>query len=351
MSETAVVICPGRGSYGKEELGYLKRATPEARAPIDRIDDERRRLGRPTVTELDGAEKYSPRIHTAGENASALIYACSRADFLAIDRERFEIVAVTGNSMGWYAALAVAGALDDDSGFKLVETMGAMMAGGVIGGQIIYPVVDGEWRPSEENEERLRAAMEAVVRRGEGELHLSIDFGGYRVIGGDERGLRALAEALPRVEDRYPMRLVNHAAFHTPMMREVSERAFAAMPEELFGPPRIPLIDGCGAIRQPYSTDPAALRDYTLGRQVVAPYSFSTAVEVALREFAPSRLILLGPGAASGGAIGQILVKHRWMGIDSKSAFVERQREDPYLLEMGREAQRSAVCADAPAKR
>jgi [acyl-carrier-protein] S-malonyltransferase len=40
-----------------------------------------------------------------GDNASLLIYACALADFAAIDRDRFEVVAVTGNSMGWYLAL------------------------------------------------------------------------------------------------------------------------------------------------------------------------------------------------------------------------------------------------------
>lgn len=29
-----------------------------------------------------------------------LIYACALADFAAIDRDRFEVVAVTGNSIG-----------------------------------------------------------------------------------------------------------------------------------------------------------------------------------------------------------------------------------------------------------
>src|SRR3712207_8209358 len=43
--------------------------------------------------------------------ASPLIFAASYADFLAIDRSRFDVAAVTGNSMGWYTALAVAGAV------------------------------------------------------------------------------------------------------------------------------------------------------------------------------------------------------------------------------------------------
>ena len=111
MADTlsALVVCPGRGTYGKAELGYLKRFHADKAALIgDR--SMRSRRGQPTISELDGAERYSPALHTRGDIASPLIFTASYADFLAIDRQRFEIAAVTGNSMGWYTALAVAGA-------------------------------------------------------------------------------------------------------------------------------------------------------------------------------------------------------------------------------------------------
>lgn len=73
---------------------------------------------------LDGAEAFSIARHTRGDNASVLIYASTYADFLAIDCETIEIVAVTGNSMGCYSALACAGALSADEGFHVVDVMG-----------------------------------------------------------------------------------------------------------------------------------------------------------------------------------------------------------------------------------
>jgi [acyl-carrier-protein] S-malonyltransferase len=72
---------------------------------VAQLDAYRARLGQPTISALDGADKYSPSLHMPGDNASLLIYACALADFAAIDRDRFEVVAVTGNSMGWYLAL------------------------------------------------------------------------------------------------------------------------------------------------------------------------------------------------------------------------------------------------------
>ena len=81
-----------------------------------------------------------------GDNASLLIYACALADFAAIDRERFEVVAVTGNSMGWYLALACAGVVDLDAGARLVNNMGGLMHEKGQGGQLVWSMADADWR-------------------------------------------------------------------------------------------------------------------------------------------------------------------------------------------------------------
>lgn len=334
----AVVICPGRGSYTKETLGYLKKARPGVEKKLLKdfvadIDKRRAARAEPTITELDNAATFQPAVHTKGENASTLIYACSYADFLAIDREQTEIVAVTGNSMGWYLALAFGGALDWAGAFEVINTMGSMMKEKVIGGQIIYPVVGDDWRKSEE---RLRAVEMALAdaRAAGGQVYQSIFLGGYAVIGGDSVGLNHMLKSLPKIEN-YPFQLVNHAAFHTPLLNETADRAFAELSPDLFTPPRIPLIDGRGKVWQPYSTDIDELFRYTFDHQVVAAYDFTKAVTVALKEFAPDQLILLGPGNSLGGSLGQILVENKWQGIDDKAAFSARQKENPYLLSMG----------------
>ena len=69
-------------------------------------------------------------------------------------------------------------------------------------------------------------------------------------------------------------------------------------------PLKIPLIDGLGQVWQPYSCDVEQLHNYTLNTQVVAPYHFSKAIEVAIKEFAPDKLIILGPGATLGRSCG-----------------------------------------------
>ena len=71
--------------------------------------------------------------------------------------------------------------------------------------------------------------------------------------------------------------------------------------------------------------------------QVLSTFDFTTSIRAALREFAPERVVLLGPGETLGGAIAQVLVLEGWQGIRSKSEFIARQATDePILISMGR---------------
>ncbi len=327
------IICPGRGSYTKETLGYLSKYRPRINEFIKDLDSRRNSRGEPTISELDQAATFSPGIHTKGENASTLIYACSYADFQSIDLEKNEIVAVTGNSMGWYLALAFGGALDWAGAFEVINTMGSMMKDKIIGGQIIYPVVNGDWIKSKELSSTVEKAIQEARAQG-GEIYPSIHLGGYAVMGGDAKGLSLMMKLLPKIEN-YPFQLVNHAAFHTPLLKETSQRAFELLSSDLFQVPSKPLVDGRGKIWQPYATDLEELYRYTLDTQVVDTYDFTKAVTVTLKEFAPDKLVLLGPGNSLGGSIGQILVENKWLGIESKSDFSAQQKQEPFLISMG----------------
>ncbi len=69
--KTAVVICPGRGTYSKTELGTLARNFTD-RGLLARFDARRQALGQESLTALDGAASYSVARHSRGDNASAL---------------------------------------------------------------------------------------------------------------------------------------------------------------------------------------------------------------------------------------------------------------------------------------
>ncbi|HYI64716.1 MAG TPA: ACP S-malonyltransferase [Allosphingosinicella sp.] len=339
----ALVICPGRGTYGKAELGYLRRLHSDKSALIGTADRIRSERGQPTISELDGAERFSPALHTRGDIASPLIFTASLADFLAIDRSRYDIAAVTGNSMGWYTTLAVAGAVSAEHGFEIVDAMGENSQAGEPGGQVLLTLVDDDWHEVPGLRERVLALVQTIGSRTGHALFSSIDLGGMLVLAGNEAGLETLLKEAPPTPGREPLRLVNHGPFHTPLMRESSGRALSQLPAGWFDTPAIPMVDGRGHIWRPLASDPGALHHYTFATQVLETYDFTRAVQVATLEYAPDRIILLGPGDTLGGAIAQALIAIEWRGLRSKRDFQEMQASSPILLAMGREDQRTLV--------
>jgi len=347
-----VVVAPGRGTYNRTELGYLGRFAAHPRyakrqALLARADALRQALNRPTVSELDGAAAYSPRLHLPGENASPLILTCAAADLAMIAPEH-EIVAVLGNSMGWYIALHAGGALDFDNAFRVVDAMGWQQKDNVIGGQIIYPTVDERWRRDPAKEAMVMDALAAVNARGEAyRAALSIRLGGFLVLAGTDLAVKELLAALPKTKLRsaeYPFQLARHSAFHTSLMANASKQGLAELADVAWGQPAVPMIDGRGAVWRPRQTDPADLMRYTLVHQVLEPYDFTASLRVALREYNPDHVVLLGPGETLGGAIAHVMIAEGWRGLDEKRAFVEAQsRPAPPLIAMNRPDQAETV--------
>lgn len=342
--QTAIVIAPGRGVYGQTELGYLHRHHQDKTEFLNIIDAYREEHGRIPVTTLDQAPRYAAGKHASSQNASALIYACAVADFADIDQDKFDIVAVAGNSLGWYLALSAAQALPPPAAIKLIDTMGTLMETHGVGGQLVYPMVNAQWQADPARQALVAAALDEAAAQQDAEAFVSIYLGGMAVLAGNENGLSALEEALPQADERFPFRLARHSAFHTPLLTGVSEMAKAALPASLFARPRFPLIDGTGKVWRPYD-DLAAMHDYTLGDQITTTYNFTKSIEVAIKEFAPDRLIVLGPGSTLGPPVAQTLIAHQWRGMESKAEFVRQQGTDPFVLAMGIDAQRAHVVA------
>jgi len=332
----ALIVCPGRGSYQRASLGSL----PAGDGDVAWLDAYRQRLGRPTLSALDGAERFSPSRHLAGEHASLLTFAGAVTDLAAIDRERVEVAAITGNSMGWYTALYAGGALDLAGGARLIETLGSYQAKNVLGGQVIYPLVGADWRPVAD----YAAAVDAALAHPE--VHLSIRLGGTAVLAASQEGLAWLKENMPAVERAgrgFPLQLPLHSAFHSPLMAASSERALAELADLPLSAPRVPLIAGGGRAFDAWS-DPAAILDYTLRAQVLEPYDFSAALRVALYDYGPDAVICLGPGDTMGGPVGQVMVETGWRGLRDFQDFLEAQRGDaPPVIAMTRPDQRAQV--------
>ncbi|NJM49934.1 MAG: ACP S-malonyltransferase [Sphingomonadales bacterium] len=341
MKQTALVICPGRGSYNAAELGYLRQYHGGGGDSVVRLDRIRQQAGQITVSQLDGAEKFSPSMHRTGDNASMLIYACALADFAAIDRERYDIVAVTGNSMGWYLSLSCAGILDFEAGARLVNNMGTLMHDTGTGGQVIWSMADADWRIDPLKEQRVRRILEQADSIGH-RIFVSIRLGAMIVFAGDENALRWLLTQLPP-DDRFPVQLNHHAAFHSPLLNAIIPLAQAANPVSDFGPGVIPAIDGQGRIWSPSAFSIQGIYDYTLGAQINQCYDFTLAVQVAAREFTPDIIILTGPGTSMTAPVVQALSAIGWKGLSGKGDFLQRQTGDPLILAMAIAEQRDLV--------
>ncbi|MEP5576195.1 MAG: ACP S-malonyltransferase [Erythrobacter sp.] len=338
--QRAVVIFPGRGSYASGELGYLQRHHSAQAAMIAALDKKRGQDGAVAAAKLDSLAKFSPSKHLPGRNASNLIYTCAQADFLAIDRQEIDVVAICGNSLGWYLSLAASGALSLEDGAHLVDTMGHMMERDGIGGQLLCPVADDNWQIDHDLKARILNAVTETEN-----AFLSIDLGGTLVLAGDDAAIKQL-QALLNPDDAHRFAVLpKHAAFHTPLLSDVAAAARDTLKQELFRPPTIPMIDGRGVIWSPDGSDMAALHNYTLGTQIVERYDFAKSIEVALKEFAPDMLILTGPGGSLGAPIAQCMITHRWRGMLSRNDFADQQKQAPFLVAMGREDQRGMAIA------
>ena len=336
--QRAIVVFPGRGSYSAQELGYLRLNYPKRLDFIHSLDQVRKKQGASSVLKLDKLPKFSVSEHLTSRNASNLIYTCAQADFLEIDRTKFEIVGICGNSLGWYLTLAASGALSFQDGARLVDSMGHLMQKQGVGQQLLCSVTTDDWQIDSEQRWMVMNLIDKTPN-----LFLSIDLGGSLVLAGSNEVIHSIKKDPVLARYVEPSVLPKHSAFHTPLLKDVSNLAQSSISKSFFDVPLAPIIDGRGLVWSQLSTDIDALYNYTLNQQIIDLYNFKSSIEIALKEFAPDRIILTGPGSSLGASIAQCLVANTWQGIRDRDSFLKRQATDPLLLAMGRSEQRKLV--------
>jgi malonyl CoA-acyl carrier protein transacylase len=192
-------------------------------------------------------------------------------------------VGAAGHSLGEYAALVAAGALDFDAAVRLVALRGDAMARA------------GEQRPG--SMVAVLGADDDVVRAAAHDHGLTIandNAPGQLVLSGPVAGIEAV-DAL----DLRTRRLDVSGAFHSPLMAPAAEELARALEDVEIRAPRFPVI--CNSTAAPFSDVRAELVEYLL-----SPVRWRETV-LALRDLGAEDYVELGPGRVLGGLVKRIL--------------------------------------------
>ena len=178
---------------------------------------------------------------------------------------------------------------------------------------------------------RILDQIEQIKNIHDGFLQLSINFGGWAVLAGDELGLKEFEKRVTSTAG-FPRRLKNHSAFHSELLSHVAESAAELLDKSIFASSSIPMIDGRGHIWYPHCYENHELHDYTLSYQITNLYDFTRAIHVAALEFSPDVFITTGPGASLRRAIAESLIMIKWKGMNSKDDFERADKKNRMVL-------------------
>ena len=281
---TAVCVFPGQGAQSVGMGKALSEAFPVARDVFAAVDEA---LGRSlSRTMFEGPAEAL----TLTENAQPALMATSIAALRALEQVSGLKLAgfagyVAGHSLGEYAALAAAGALDLADAARLLRLRGrAMQEAAPVGTGAMAAVLGLDAAAVE------AAAAEAAAEGGVCEL-ANDNAEGQAVLSGDKATVeRAMAVARAKGAKRAILLQVS-APFHCALMAPAAERLGAALVETRIAEPAVPVIANVTA--EPVS-DPATIREL-LVRQVTARVRWREGMRT-MRRLGVDRMIELGAG-------------------------------------------------------
>lgn len=305
------IVFPGQGCQAVGMGADVAAAYPEARAVFDDAD---RALGFGlSALAFEGpAEALNDTANT-----QPAIYAASMALWRALeprlDGVRGRTAYVAGHSLGEFAALAVAGAIDLEDGLRLVRCRGEAMrdAGeGAPGGMAAIIGLSDE------------AVNEVLAAANDGRPAVwaaNLNAPGQVVIAGEREALeRAMALAKEKGAKR-ALPLAVSVACHTPLMGGAAERLAAALEATTFHRPWAPVM--CNALAAPVD-DPDAIKA-ALMRQLTSPVRWVESVR-AMVAGGVRAMLEVGPQAVVGGLVKRIdggVALHAVTGRASLEAF------------------------------
>jgi [acyl-carrier-protein] S-malonyltransferase len=211
---------------------------------------------------------------------------------LALTDPEFAPDMTAGHSLGEFSALVAAGALDFESGLKLVSARAQAMQKACEAHPSTMAAVLA--LPDEKVEE-ICAEVPGCVRAA------NYNCPGQVVISGTVESIEAACEKMLAAGAKRALKLKVGGAFHSPLMEPARQELEAAIRATEFSTPRCPVyqnVDG-----KPH-TDPEEIKE-NLIKQLTAPVRWTQSVQQMLADGA-TEFVELGPGSVLQGLIKKI---------------------------------------------
>jgi [acyl-carrier-protein] S-malonyltransferase len=286
--ETIALLFPGQGSQAPGMGRAFAQAAPAAREIFDRADAV---LGR-SISKLcfEGAEE---ELRRTANTQPALYVACAAA-LAHLRAQGIDGAIVGGHSLGEYTALLAAGAMDFETGLKLVELRGRAMeeAGRNRHGTMAAVLNLDDDKVGKVCEE---ASSSGVV------VPANFNSPGQVVISGEEPAIERAIELAKEAGARRAMKLNVGGAFHSPLMAEAAERLRAVLARAAIDAPRLRFVANVSA---GFVDDPEVIRR-SLADQLLNPVRWTDSIRTMV-EAGARRFIEVGPGSVLTGLLKRI---------------------------------------------
>ena len=235
----------------------------------------------------------------ATEFSQPALFVCSLAAIEKIRAEQpallDEVIAAAGLSLGEYTALVFAGAMDFETGLRLVQERGRAMqdaSDAKPSGMVSILGMDRD----------KVAGLCDEAREGEVLQIANLLCPGNIVVSGDRAACERVTKLAEQAGAMKVIPLAVAGAFHTPLMEAAYERLAAAVAKAELKSPRIPVISNVDAAAH---TDPAEIREL-LVRQLVGPVLWEDSMRLLLKEHGIERCVEVGPGRVLAGLLKRI---------------------------------------------
>jgi [acyl-carrier-protein] S-malonyltransferase len=292
----AAFLFPGQGAQTVGMGAAVCAQVPAARALFERAAgvlgyDLYRLCTEGPAAELDSTAYSQPALFVASlaaleqlkQNSPQLVGRCAAA---------------AGLSLGEYTALVFAGAMDFETGLRVVQQRGRAMqdaAEASSSGMVSVLGLEREQVESFCHEAREDQVLEIANLLCPGNI----------VVSGHTAACERVADLAAAAGAMRVVPLAVAGAFHTPLMQSAVERLQAVLAEVKIEPPRIPVVSNVDA--RPHH-DPEEIRELLI-RQVCSQVRWEDSMRHLLDEHGITHFYELGPGRVLCGLLKRIARK------------------------------------------